>query len=365
MEMIKLKALLQEQIAAPNKRDSKIFQAQFNKSSTLGIYEKEYPAEYKIAEKLKDAKGYVFSNSKTVFQTILSIKNIKQFNIVDKILKKMTGKGILVWIAGDNAIFNVQDKVSYEQLQLVYKHLTSINVTAGIKLLQNKLAYQWQFLRPLTPHEEMESAALLVSFIPVGGLFVSSGIMLIDAATYAKEGNYYEAGNSAIWAALPFIGPIGKLISKIPGVKPGITLTAKFFASIGKKIASKAWKALNPLELKIIRKLIEHKNLVKAELKKYLQRLAKTAPSKLKNVGRKGQAVIRQIANGTVDLAKLGGMLVGTAAKGLAPVTATQYMWNDLYYRLGLNKGAQERKVDYSISSDPDIYPTPGSYPRN
>jgi hypothetical protein len=217
---------------------------------------------------------------------------------------------------------------------LVYNHLKQINVTRGIKLLQNKLAYSWELIRPLTAHEEMESTAFLVSFVPVGGLFVSSGIMLIDAATYAKEGSWYEAGNSAIWAALPFIGPIGKLISKIPGVK----LTSKFFANIGRKIATKAWKTITTLETKIIRKLLENKNLVKDELKKYFQRLAQKAPDKLKKVGRKGQTVIKQIAKGTVDLSKLSGKLVAQGVKTFAPVAATQYAWDKLYFDLGLDK---------------------------
>jgi len=367
MEPIKLKHLLPKHIQ--------------EQSIELDTYRKKYPVEYKIAENLNKSRPALLSvkpNSALVVKSILSIKNIKQYQIVDKILNKITsGTNILDCVIGEdfrNPTFSWNQEVtsgeniiSYSQplrqFELVVNHLNNIGVKRGMEKINNHLTRmrKWTENNRLDVHEEAESAALLVSFIPGVGLYVASGIMLIDAARYWTEGNWYQAGMSTIWAALPFIGPISRLISKIPGVKPGITLTAEFFARIGQKIASKNWKALNPLEIKIIKKLVEKSNYVKTEYNKYLQGLAKKAPPKIKNIGKKGAKVIKTIAKGGVDLSKLGGRMLAGGIKSFGPVMAAQYMWNDMYYRLGLDKGEYERGVEYSLSSSPDLYPTPGT----
>jgi hypothetical protein len=163
---------------------------------------------------------------------------------------------------------------------------------------------------------------------------------------------------------LPLVGPIGRLISRIPGVG---SVTTKMMANLGQKIAlaktnvNQLAKLLNPKELKIIKELIKNKNLVKSELNKYFQTMAKKAPSVIKNIGKKGNQVIKRIGNGSIKAAKAGGQLIKFGILTYAPYAGAEYAWDKVYYGLGLNKGDHEREVDYSISSDPDLYPTPGT----
>jgi hypothetical protein len=216
----------------------------------------------------------------------------------------------------------------------------------------------------LTSHDVALTLSIVSSFIPLIGPFISSAIMLGDAAVYYKEGDRYNSGVSTIFAMLPLVGPIGRLISRIPGVG---SVTTKMMAKLGQKIAlaktnvNQLAKLLNPKELKIIKELIKNKNLVKSELNKYFQIMAKKAPPVIKNIGKKGLKVIKHIGNGSIKAAKAGGQLIKFGILSYAPFAGAEYVWDKVYYGLGLNKGEHERGVDYSISSDPDLYPAPGT----
>lgn len=219
-------------------------------------------------------------------------------------------------------------------------------------------------IQNLDPHIINQTASLLGFYIPLIGTLA----LAADAMQYYKEGDYYNSGLMTIFASLPMIGPIGRLLMKIPGVGP---VTTKMMAKLGQKIAAAksnvkaVAKMLNPKEWKIIKKLIENKNLVKAELNKYFQRLAQKAPKYIKSIGKKGSAVIRQIGNGTVSITKALARLAKFGVKTFGPFYVVDKAWEKLYFDLGIDKmgkGEQYAYTDYSISSDPDLYPTTGNY---
>jgi hypothetical protein len=63
-------------------------------------------------------------------------------------------------------------------------------------------------------HLLLDIAAIATAFIPVIGLGVSAGIEVINAGLYAYEGNKYDAGLYAIFAAIPVVGSVASKFSK-------------------------------------------------------------------------------------------------------------------------------------------------------
>jgi hypothetical protein len=385
MEMIKLKDLLLEQITAPNKRDVKSVTGRQLDDASAALH----PTEYKIAKTIYDAKGTFVDDEKSAVQAILSIKNAAQWNLVDKILKTFPSAVAKRGLASyASSIFTSNPLASSPErsesispdLIKILKHAKQIGADAKsintLKIYSTPIEYDWSNIDlsgtglgspmvhqalsdPEVMHRYLETLSLLTLYFPI----LSGTFMLMDAALYYKQGDYYNSGLVTIFATLPAIGPIGRLLSKIPGVG---TVTAEMMAKIGQKVAAaktnvKALaKMLNPMETKIIRKLIENKNLVKAELDKYFQRIAQKAPKYIKSIGKKGSAVIRQIANGTITASKVG-VKIGTAITKFAarqsPYVAAPFVWNDLFFRLGLDKieqGSFAREIG-TVTTDPDF----------
>jgi hypothetical protein len=122
------------------------------------------------------------------------------------------------------------------------------------------------------PHLVNQVAQIGALIIPVVGPFISAGIGLADAATYAKEGKNTEAGVSAFFALLPGIGSV---VGKIPGVKQ---LGQKGMQLLATKFLTKA--PLNAVEQSVITGINLNKELVKQETNNLVKSMASNAATK-------------------------------------------------------------------------------------
>lgn len=128
-------------------------------------------------------------------------------------------------------------------------------------------------------HGALTVAAIATSFIPIIGVFVSSGIMFADAKIYEKEGNDYQAGLTKVFAALPVIGPIARL-----GTGAIAKLGTWGMSKLGFKIATVAKGGTAPLtklEAQAVQDLTKNNKFVRAELDKFLTNTAKQNSKKL------------------------------------------------------------------------------------
>jgi hypothetical protein len=122
------------------------------------------------------------------------------------------------------------------------------------------------------PHLVNQVAQIGALIIPVVGPFISAGIGLADAATYAKEGKNTEAGVSAFFALLPGIGSV---VGKIPGVKQ---LGQKGMQLLATKFLTRA--PLNAVEQGVITGINLNKELVKQETNNLVKSMASNAATK-------------------------------------------------------------------------------------
>lgn len=144
-------------------------------------------------------------------------------------------------------------------------------------------------------HTAAAIASIVTAFIPVVGPLVSAGIMMADAAQYAKEGDTYNAGLSGIFGVLPLIGPVAKLgggsIAKLG--KSGMT-------KLGSKVAAAA-KSRTPLkvtatEQAALNAIQKNSKLVKQQADSYLAGLVKQNASKIKTMNAAAREALKQTA---------------------------------------------------------------------
>jgi hypothetical protein len=147
----------------------------------------------------------------------------------------------------------------------------------------------------LDTHEVLLLTGILAGFIPVVGPFVSSGIMLADAALYAKEGDNYNAGLAGVFAALPMIGPVARLGTGAIG-----KLGKAGMAKLGSKVASAAKSGtalkVTPIERAALQSIKNNPKLVTKEADKYLSSLVKANADKIKKMAPAAAAAIKQTA---------------------------------------------------------------------
>jgi hypothetical protein len=139
------------------------------------------------------------------------------------------------------------------------------------------------------PHLVNQVAQIGALIIPVVGPFISAGIGLADAATYAKEGKNTEAGVSAFFALLPGIGSV---VGKIPGVKQ---LGQKGMQLLATKFLTRA--PLNAVEQGVITGINLNKELIKQETNSVVKNMAAKAVAKVTN---------KETKKAMMDIAKEG-----------------------------------------------------------
>jgi hypothetical protein len=256
-----------------------------------------------IAKKIYNAKGIAWDDEFAALQAILSIKDITQFNLVQKELQKLSGgKGIAQFVS---EFIVVRDSMNAEYapttiryIKSIIAHLTNIGaykqtinifneklkwITNWSKVnanLASKGAGQTQFawetfaekaaVDPEFKHNYLTSLQILATFIPVIGWIVSAEIGLGNAYVYYQEGDTKQAGLEAIFAAIPGLGFASKLgLSKI---------APKVMAGLGKKLALNQTKNLTKQEIRILDILGKNQKALKTELDNYFKTgIAKSA----------------------------------------------------------------------------------------
>jgi len=116
-------------------------------------------------------------------------------------------------------------------------------------------------------HTKNTILSIGTAFIPIAGIWISSGIQLLDAYQYYKEGDKKTAGLMAMFACLPVIG---KITSLIPGVK---TLGTNGLKNLALKIKS-GNKQLTKVEQEVIEGISKNSDVIKQSLDDYVKNLS-------------------------------------------------------------------------------------------
>lgn len=118
----------------------------------------------------------------------------------------------------------------------------------------------------------MTVAPVLVSFVPIVGPVLGVALGMGESLYLANQGKKEEAGVVAMFSMIPYVG---KLVSKIPGVKQ---LGAKGMIELGKKIANKT--PLSTTEKAVANAVQQQKNVITQELNNHVKSVASTQLSK-------------------------------------------------------------------------------------
>lgn len=362
-----------------------------------------------IAQVLYASKG-VTDNENNAMRAILAIDNKKTFAETQRALQKLSGgKGIGQFIDSffgtyDNAYvkyletfsatktitkqISAAGTVAAEQFanrnhwktekrfRMMITHLQKIGAWSStiselqktydkikkIAALENKiwkssLSKQAQDFWNEYYHEILLVIEILVSFIGPWGWLISMGVGLLNSTIYATEGEYYQAGVSAIFSIMP---GVFKLAGKAPQLVELMgKLGAKGMTKLAAKLSSKSPKFL-PIEKQILKGLVGAKGLIKSAFNEAAKIQAKRAALRaaLKMKGTESVAtgfgkltakdkIAIYLANGTVSLAELAitlkkyDMAVNFATEGIWDKIYVQYIQNTEIEQAG-HKAIQE-----------------------
>lgn len=364
-----------------------------------------------IAQVLYASKGTVSDNENNATKAILAIDNKKVFAETQRALQKLNGgKGIGQFIDSffgdyDNVYVKyletfsaTKELIKYtagsatqavaerftnrnhwkteKRLRMMITHLQKIGAWSStiselqktydkikkIAALENKiwkssLSKQAQDFWNEYYHEILLVLEILVSFIGPWGWLVSMGIGLLNSTLYATEGEYYQAGVSAIFSIMP---GVFKLAGKAPQLVELMgKLGAKGMTKLAAKLSSKSPKFL-PIEQRILKGLIGAKGLIKSAFNEAAKIQAKRAAlqAALKMKGTESVAagfgkltakdkIAIYLANGTVKLAEIAitlkkyDMAVNFATEGIWDKIYVQYIQNTEIEQAG-HKAIQE-----------------------
>ena len=336
----------------------------------------DHPTEFKIANKIYNAKGYVWDNEYAAVKAILSIKDTKQYDIVQKIFSKLSdGRNMINYVASfiqfRDSVNTLDAPITIKYIESLIKHLNKIGVSnQSIKPLLNKLAYvkKWYAVNvsqaqqpgqiefawdtwmkrslqdPEFKHAYFNMLAAVTSFIPGIGLLVSSGIYLADAAAYYQEGDRLNAGYSAIFALVP---AALKGISKIPFIQK---LGARGMAALAEKLATSKYSLLNKTEIYAIHELVKYKDLIKQDLNAYFKaRVRNELSHALTTASSTGaKRLLSKLGTGTLKMSVLGTKFAAQGGTFLAAQHATDKTWDKIYNKMGYEK------LDYKDQSEKD-----------
>jgi hypothetical protein len=173
-------------------------------------------------------------------------------------------------------------------------------------------------------HDIMFGVSIAALLIPIPGVNVAVSGMIsgADAAMYWAEGDRYSAMTMAAFALMP---GMGKLVSKIPGLKQ---LGAAGMRGLFRKViqAKRGVKvAFNWVEQQVLKLLPKNKNLIQSEFSKFGRKIVKKVTKS--KVGRK---VGRGVARAPIGAAKV-------AAQFKAADLVQQNVVSPVYTGLGLD----------------------------
>jgi hypothetical protein len=174
--------------------------------------------------------------------------------------------------------------------------------------VQPALQKQEEYLKSIDPHTLNLIMSIGTAFIPLVGPFISSAIMVGDAALYAAEGDMKNAGLQAMFAMMPGIGGI---VSKIPAIQK---LGQKGMSLLPGKLASNS--KLTQVESEVAEAIAANQQLVRQELSNHVAKLASTTAQKITD---------KSLKNTLLNIGQKGLSYTGKGAVSLA-VGATPYI---------------------------------------
>ena len=184
-------------------------------------------------------------------------------------------------------------------------------------------------------HNAALIASIAVSFVPLIGPFVGAGIQLADAQKYYNEGDTKMAGMSAMFALIPFAGPI---ISKFPILK---NLSPKLLQNW------KLGKPISVVEKEALETLAKNQSTLQSELNKVL---INQADELLKKPN-----LSTIVKDGLLNFTKTGLKIGGKVALGFAPYIVAGEVYDKTY---DIVQGetpkvlAQKENIDFNIAKN-------------
>ena len=189
------------------------------------------------------------------------------------------------------------------------------------------------------PHEVALVLSIGTSFLGPIGLLISSGIMVVDAELYRREGNYKMAGISALFAVLPFL--------KVPGLK---AWTKAQWAKFGQRVGKNTYETLAASDKVVLTQLAKSSQTIKLAVQRFTDSAAKGAATKYTKAEMKSDPIkfiTRKFANGTLKTAKLTAFLAKTAI----PYLTASEAWEFIYETYGIGKLQVNAMTDYEIEN--------------
>jgi hypothetical protein len=176
-------------------------------------------------------------------------------------------------------------------------------------------------LQSVDLHSIIDIAALITAFVP-GGLLLSGGLEVLNAALYAAKGDEYEAGIRVLFALIPGV----ELALKIPGIK-------KYGKEGVIKILQKAKKTgkLSGDELQVYRDFKNSSKWLK------LNAARKAVSLSIKTIIRNPKVTLKQLVELVLRLNKVIPTLFNITTMGLY-IGGVIYYYDELAHILGLNK---------------------------
>jgi hypothetical protein len=185
-------------------------------------------------------------------------------------------------------------------------------------------------------HALLNIGAVAVAVVPVIGLAASAGLELLNAGLYWAEGNTYDAGLYAVFAAIPVIGQVaGKFAPAAITYLKNSTNVQRVANAIKTNTIAK----LDPIGKQIVQVFTKNANTITVATKKWLQ---KEAMLSLRNTGKQlmGKAAPRaaaQITSAVYDrIAKRVLSFLLKATVQLGKSGATLAVVAAIYHNVGL-----------------------------
>lgn len=185
--------------------------------------------------------------------------------------------------------------LSESQLRLVLNSKTLIEQIPDTRFMspvEKKAHYTHGLGRPLS-HDEMMTLSILAALGGPIGLGVSTLLNVMNAVSYATEGENKDAGLQLIFAVLPFL-PVGKVLGVVGKSK-------EYMKALAGKIIRK--QKLNAEEVQIIKNVQQNKQTIINNIENKAKNVAEklTTSNSLPNSSR---SVLTKVAAGTISLAK-------------------------------------------------------------
>jgi hypothetical protein len=254
------------------------------------------------------------------------------------------------------------------ELQKTYDKIKKIAALEN-KIWKSSLSKQAQDFWNEYYHEILLVIEIISSFIGPWGWLISMGVGLLNSTLYATEGEYYQAGVSAIFSIMP---GVFKLAGKAPQLVELMgKLGAKGMTKLAAKLSSKSPKFL-PIEKQILKGLVGAKGLIKSAFNEaariQTRKVALQAALKMKGtesvVAGFGKLTAKDkiaiyLANGTVSLAELA---ITLGKYNMAIDFATEGIWDKIYEQYIQNteieQAGHKAILEYWKQQNPSKSPT-------